>query len=252
MKSRMLQLGMWPLCCFIVGLWPAETVAANAPVPNASRKAVSKRAPASKSAAKKKAPAKTYAKSKTRVARPVTWQTTSQELENQRQMVESVNAVSKPERLMRLWASAQQFLNVPYKLGANSLQGTDCSGYTSTVYRDLGVQLPRTAHQQFSVGAPVNKEELALGDLVFFGTRNLYATHVGLYIGDGKFMHASSGYRRVRIDRLTPMLGNRWFLGGKRFLTEEQANAASDETLTTTFTDALEAAAEPSAAAEHK
>lgn len=232
-----------------------EAEAANNPAvikkPAVGKKtAAQKKTVAQKSAVKRKAAAKSYArtksKSKTRrtAARPITRPLTGQEIENQQQVLESVNAISKPEQMTRLWATAQTFLNVPYKLGSNTLQGTDCSGYTSTVYKEMGVAIPRTANQQFLIGSTVAKEALALGDLVFFGPSKNYASHVGLYIGEGKFMHASTGSRRVRIDNLTPMLGNRRYLGAKRILPEVPSSSTPEEPPVLSFTEALEASAE--------
>ena len=92
----------------------------------------------------------------------------------------------------------------------------DCSGYTSTVYREVGVQIPRTAQQQFQFTQPVEPDQLALGDLVFFGANESSISHVGLYLGDGKYSHAALTTHNVRIDTLAPMLGNKRFLGARR------------------------------------
>ncbi len=78
---------------------------------------------------------------------------------------------------------------VPYRLGGQSHRGIDCSGFVQVIYRDaVGKKLPRNTRQQKSFGKPVSKKYLQIGDLVFFN-RN---THVGIYVGKGKFIHAST------------------------------------------------------------
>jgi cell wall-associated NlpC family hydrolase len=87
-----------------------------------------------------------------------------------------------------------KYMNTPYKFGGNSKEGIDCSAFTQTVYGSCSLQLLRSAREQYTQGAPVeNKEELKFGDLVFFNTRkNVKPGHVGIYIGDNLFVHASS------------------------------------------------------------
>lgn len=98
---------------------------------------------------------------------------------------------------------AMKFLWVPYVRGGNSKAGTDCSGLVQSVFRRHGVKLPRTAKEQFSVGVPVFRQELMPGDRVFFSDSNGQVNHVGIYIGDGKFIHASGRHGRVVVSRLS-------------------------------------------------
>lgn len=91
---------------------------------------------------------------------------------------------------------AQQYLGVPYVYGGASPSGFDCSGFTMYVYKQFGYSLPHGATPQLNYGSAVSKSELQPGDLVFFtGTSSTssVASHVGIYIGDGQFIHASSG-----------------------------------------------------------
>ena len=119
----------------------------------------------------------------------------------------------------RLVAFARKLLNIPYKFGGNSILGIDCSAYVKKVYGFLGIDLPRTAREQFNSGEPVAKDKLSLGDLVFFGSRASFPTHVGIYIGHDLFIHASPRDRKVTISNLdTPYFLKR-FIGAKRLLT---------------------------------
>lgn len=87
-----------------------------------------------------------------------------------------------------------KYLDTPYKYGGNTLNGIDCSALTQSVYQDaLNINLNRTARDQFTQGKAISKDELQFGDLVFFNTRRrVRPGHVGIYIGDGLFAHASS------------------------------------------------------------
>jgi cell wall-associated NlpC family hydrolase len=109
------------------------------------------------------------------------------------------------------------FLGVPYRYGGNTKTGIDCSGFTSTVYRNaMNVPLPRTARDQFSVGSPVDGKSLLFGDLVFFNTTGSGASHVGIYLEDDLFAHASVSYG-VTISSLESTYYRTRFLGARRF-----------------------------------
>lgn len=98
---------------------------------------------------------------------------------------------------------AKQYLGVPYVYGGNGPNSFDCSGFTSYVYRHFGYTINRTASTQLSNGYAVSKSELLPGDLVFFRYNTSYpASHVGIYIGGGQFIHASTNNYKVRIDTL--------------------------------------------------
>ncbi|MEE4311199.1 MAG: C40 family peptidase [candidate division KSB1 bacterium] len=91
--------------------------------------------------------------------------------------------------------SIQEFLGppaTPYRWGGSSRRGVDCSGFTQLVYKAQGIYLPRNSRQQVKVGMPVSMNALQFGDLIFFSKYfNDYITHVGIYIGNNKFVHAS-------------------------------------------------------------
>jgi cell wall-associated NlpC family hydrolase len=89
--------------------------------------------------------------------------------------------------------SIRSYLGTPYRWGGNSRYGIDCSGFTQAVYREQGIYIPRVSRQQFQIGKPIASENLQFGDLVFFNKYG-YGTisHVGIYIGNGQFVHATT------------------------------------------------------------
>ncbi|MCS6949987.1 MAG: NlpC/P60 family protein [Armatimonadota bacterium] len=113
--------------------------------------------------------------------------------------------------------TASRYQGVRYRWGGSSRSGFDCSGFTRYIYRQrAGIELPHSASAQFRRGTPVSREELQPGDLVFFQTYRRGASHVGIYIGNGKFIHASSARGRVRIDSLDEGYYRQRYLGARR------------------------------------
>ena len=113
--------------------------------------------------------------------------------------------------------SARSYLGVRYRWTGMSRSGFDCSGLTTRVYQQHGVHLPHSSRNQARTGAPVRKAELQKGDLVFFKTRGRRTiNHVGIYAGNGKFIHASSGKHRVRVDSLNDGYYASRFAGARR------------------------------------
>ena len=112
---------------------------------------------------------------------------------------------------------ALDYIGVPYRFGGSSPRGFDCSGLVNYVFREtLGVTLPRTSRQLATAGARVAREELRPGDLVFFNTRGARNSHVGIYLGDGRFVHAPRARALVRIDRLDDPGYRERFEGARR------------------------------------
>jgi cell wall-associated NlpC family hydrolase len=114
-----------------------------------------------------------------------------------------------------LTRTALRYLGVPYVWGGESFYGVDCSGFVQAVFRHNGIELPRTADAQFEVGRRVLETDLRPGDLVFFQTYTEGASHVGIYLGGGRFVHASAS-NGVRIDSLSDGYYATRYLGARR------------------------------------
>ena len=111
---------------------------------------------------------------------------------------------------------AYGYRGTPYRYGASGRGGFDCSGFTSYVYRKKGVSLPHNAAAQYRKGSRVKSKDLKPGDLVFFNTTRRRVSHVGIYAGEGKFVHASSGGGRVRVDSLNSGYYRSRLVGARR------------------------------------
>lgn len=112
--------------------------------------------------------------------------------------------------------TALSFLNTPYRFGGNGKNGIDCSGFVQKVFREFDLKLPRTAREQYSLGTRVPKGDLQLGDLIFFQTYAKYPSHVGIYIGDDKMIHASSRNQGVVVSSINSNYFRKRFIGAKR------------------------------------
>ncbi|MEG1878202.1 MAG: SH3 domain-containing C40 family peptidase [Pseudoflavonifractor sp.] len=114
---------------------------------------------------------------------------------------------------------AKQFMGVPYVYGANGPKSFDCSGFTKYVYAHFGYTLNRSATAQLSNGVSVSKSELQPGDLVFFKyNTSKPVSHVGIYIGGGRFIHASTNQYEVQTDDLTSGHYNRVYVYGRHII----------------------------------
>ena len=117
----------------------------------------------------------------------------------------------------RIISSAMDYMGVPYVFGGTTPYGFDCSGYVQYVFANAGVSLPRTADVQYEEGTPISIAELVPGDLVFFTTYTYGASHVGIYVGDSNFIHASSS-RGVTISSLNESYYSTHYIGARRIL----------------------------------
>lgn len=116
-------------------------------------------------------------------------------------------------------STAHRFLGKPYRYGkASQQEGFDCSGLTMTVFRLNGLELPRSAADQFNSGKPVVRDALQSGDLVFFATgRSPRISHVGIYSGQGQFIHAATRDRVVRVSSLSNSYFKSRYKGARRY-----------------------------------
>jgi len=117
-----------------------------------------------------------------------------------------------------LVVNAMGFLGVPYKWGGTSAEtGFDCSGFVRAIYeQSVGLLLPRKAEQQAAATQKIEKTDLQPGDLVFFNTMRRAFSHVGIYIGDGKFIHSPRAGSEVRVESLSLSYWQRRFDGARR------------------------------------
>lgn len=140
-----------------------------------------------------------------------------------------VDAVSSAESLVhelgieesdvavaKVGEAAFSLLGKRYRFGGSGTYGIDCSAFVRTVFNRLSISLPRTAREQFAVGVEVPVSDLQKGDLLFFHTYRADASHVGIYLGNDRMIHASSGGRRVMISNTTSDYYRTRFLGARR------------------------------------
>lgn len=120
---------------------------------------------------------------------------------------------SKVDEIIR---NAQSLIGIPYVFGGTTTKGFDCSGFTQYVYKGSGIELPRTSYTQYGSGAAVKKDQLQSGDLVFFSTYDQGASHVGIYIGGGSFIHAASA--GIKITSLSDSYYSSRYIGARRVL----------------------------------
>ena len=115
-----------------------------------------------------------------------------------------------------LLLAAQSRIGAPYQYGGAGPDAFDCSGLVSYAHRQIGVAVPRTAARQFDAAAPVKRGDLRPGDLVFFRLAGREVSHVGIYAGDGRFVHAPQRGGHVRVASLDEDHFRRSFAGGGR------------------------------------
>lgn len=112
---------------------------------------------------------------------------------------------------------AMSLIGTPYVWGGTTRSGFDCSGFTQYVYSGSGISIPRTSYSQFASGTSVSRNNLSPGDLVFFDTDGPGASHVGIYIGGGSFVHAANPRRGVITSSLNESYYASHYLGARRY-----------------------------------
>ncbi|MBC5766712.1 C40 family peptidase [Ramlibacter albus] len=123
------------------------------------------------------------------------------------------------DRTGELVVTAMGFLGVPYRRGGNSVDmgGFDCSGFVKAMYEQtLGLILPRRANEQAAATQKIDQQDLQPGDLVFFNTMRAAFSHVGIYVGDGKFIHSPKPGAEVRVEDMGMSYWSRRFDGARR------------------------------------
>ena len=129
-------------------------------------------------------------------------------------------SVPKPAGEMGMIAArtAERFVGIPYRWGGDTVvEGMDCSGFVRAVYNLCGINIPRTSREQFKVGENVGRDSLMDGDLVFFGGSEDQINHVGIYVGNGHFVHAPRRGDDIKISSLDEAYYTKKFVGARRY-----------------------------------
>ena len=114
--------------------------------------------------------------------------------------------------------TAERFVGIPYRWGGeNVVDGMDCSGFVRAVYNLCGLSIPRTSRDQYKAGDAVPRNELQDGDLVFFGSSESSINHVGIYVGNGRFVHAPRRGEEIRVASVDESYFEKRFVGGRRY-----------------------------------
>jgi cell wall-associated NlpC family hydrolase len=114
--------------------------------------------------------------------------------------------------------TAERFVGIPYLWGGNNVvEGMDCSGFVRAVYNLCGVNIPRNSQEQFRAGENVGKADLKDGDLIFFGTSEEAINHVGIYVGNRRFVHAPHRGDEIKVTSLDDAYFAKKFVGARRY-----------------------------------
>lgn len=122
-----------------------------------------------------------------------------------------------PQPTNPVLAMARNMLGTPYRYGGADPSGFDCSGLVSYVYRSAGIRVPRTSQEQYRQSFPVATDQLQAGDLLFFRLRPPKISHVAIYEGEGRFIHAPSSGKRVSYASLENPYWKQHLIGAGRF-----------------------------------
>ncbi len=117
--------------------------------------------------------------------------------------------------------AAKNMAGKTYRYGESSRRsGFDCSGLSQYAYKEAGINIPRTAAAQYKRSGKITREELKKGDLVFFSTKGSGASHVGIYLGGGRFIHSPSSGKKVRVSKLENPYWKSHYYGAGRYIND--------------------------------
>ena len=153
----------------------------------------------------------------------------SEELQTQLESDSSLSTLDEyGSAAEQLVDQALDYLGVRYRSGGTSPEtGLDCSGLVLNVFRNaIGFDLPRTAAEMARMGDKIGRKDLKPGDLVFFNTMRRAFSHVGIYLGDGKFVHAPSSGGKVRVETIATGYWSKRFNGARRLINEGSTPSA--------------------------
>ncbi|HZW83815.1 MAG TPA: C40 family peptidase [Candidatus Deferrimicrobium sp.] len=123
----------------------------------------------------------------------------------------------KPDLSVSVLSKAKSLMGLPYRFGGNNPgESMDCSSYVQLVFKEAGLELPRVTYDQFKQGQPIGVEQLQPGDLLFFSTNGSGPSHIGIYAGNGEFIHESPP--GVQVTRLDNPSYQKHFVGARRVL----------------------------------
>ena len=131
-------------------------------------------------------------------------------------VLNTLSYVYETEKGNQIVEYAKTFIGVPYVYGGSSPSGFDCSGFTSYIYKQFGVNLYRVANDQAKNGYIVEKNELIPGDIILFARNGSYINHVGIYVGNGSFIHAPQTGSNVEITTMESGYYSRCYFGARR------------------------------------
>ncbi len=151
----------------------------------------------------------------------------------------------------KLEKTVEPLIGISYRYGGTTTKGFDCSGFVRYVFKQFDIELPRSSSDMIKLGQKVTKNELRPGDLVFFNTSGKGVSHVGIYMGDNKFVHSSTSKGVVYTDLDSEYYAKR-YVGARRILDAQtyQKIAADPATVKKAETPAADEAAEPAAATD--
>lgn len=144
-------------------------------------------------------------------------------------LLTSVPAMASANSPTSLVSTARTYMGTPYSYGGTTTSGFDCSGYTQFVFKKQGITIPRDTTKQYAMGTSVKKSDLETGDLVFFNTFGNRVSHVGIYIGSNRFIHASTS-KGVMISKVNdPAYWGKRYLGARRVANFNQEKTVAFE-----------------------